>query len=343
MLAFRSPLVGESLVTLELRGEVDQAARSDQSTLIAGEAGTGKELIAQAIHESSVRQKGPMIKLSCRSIPAETLEVELFGLVQDGVKVLSGVLERGTGGTVFLDAIEELPIYLQGKLARTLQEKKIQLPELGTRDLDVRVIFGTEIDLEQAVSQKEFHEGLFSLMAGSLVFSAPLRERKEDIQALSNYFLNRYNDLTGSRVTGPTPEALTALASYDWPGNVKELENLIERLVIFKGTGSIEISDLPRKILQKFTEARPGAGAVSDWEFPKMALPSLGMDLKAVVSAFENHLVDQALARTKGNKNRASELLSMNRTTLVEKLRKRGMIVPVGNRIKKDSNEETSS
>jgi DNA-binding NtrC family response regulator len=126
---------------------------------------------------------------------------------------------------------------------------------------------------------------------------------------------------------------MDALMAYDWPGNVRELENLMERLVILKGQGTVDLGDLPHRIFQKFAEAQPqGTGALSEWEFPRMVLPTTGLDLKAIVTAFENHLIDQALARTSNNKNRASELLTMNRTTLVEKLRKRGMIVPVGKR-----------
>jgi DNA-binding NtrC family response regulator len=150
---------------------------------------------------------------------------------------------------------------------------------------------------------------------------------------LVNSFIAQFNQVTGHNVEAPTGEIMEALMSYDWPGNVRELENLMERLVILKGQGTVDLGDLPHRIFQKFAEGKPaGAGAMSEWEFPRMVLPNVGVDLKAIVAAFENHLIDQALARTHNNKNRASELLQMNRTTLVEKLRKRGMIVPVGKR-----------
>src|SRR5690606_32809253 len=137
------------------------------------------------------------------------------------------------------------------------------------------------------------------------------------------------NQATGHSVEAPSGQILDALMAYDWPGNVRELENLIERLVILKGQGTVDLGDLPHRIFRKYAEGRPdGTGALSEWEFPRMVLPVSGVDLKAIVSAFENHSIDQALARTHGNKNRASELLRMNRTTLVEKLRKRGMITP---------------
>jgi DNA-binding NtrC family response regulator len=158
-----------------------------------------------------------------------------------------------------------------------------------------------------------------------------LRERKSDIPLLINHFVQQFNEVTGHSVEAPSGQIMDALMSYDWPGNVRELENLMERLVILKGQGTVDLGDLPHRIFQKYAEGgSTGATAMSmdEWEFPRMVLPQTGIDLKTIVAAFENHLVDQALARTNGNKNRASELLKMNRTTLVEKLRKRGMIIP---------------
>jgi DNA-binding NtrC family response regulator len=137
---------------------------------------------------------------------------------------------------------------------------------------------------------------------------------------------------------------LNALCSYDWPGNIRELENLMERLVILKGQGTVDLGDLPHRIFQKYADGQPqGVGALSEWEFPRMVLPNNGIDLKNIVAAFENHLIDQALARTGNNKNRASELLMMNRTTLVEKLRKRGMITPAPKRHSSDMEFDISS
>ena len=147
---------------------------------------------------------------------------------------------------------------------------------------------------------------------------------------LVSAYIEKYNKLTGSSVSSqPSAEALDAFTSYAWPGNAKELEHVIERMVIVKGQGIIDASDLPAKIYQSTQSAMNGAGALSDVDFPRMFLTDKGVDLKAVVTAFENHLVDQALTRTNGNKNRASMLLGLNRTTLVEKLRKRGMITPL--------------
>jgi DNA-binding NtrC family response regulator len=202
-----------------------------------------------------------------------------------------------------------------------------------TIDVDVRIIAATNRDLEDAVQKREFREDLYYRLNVIPLKVPALRERKSDIPALIQYFMTQFNQATGHSVEMPSGQILEALQAYDWPGNVRELENLIERLVILKGQGTVDLGDLPHRIFQKFAEGRPaGSGALSEWEFPRMVLPNNGLDLKAIVDAFENHLVDQALARTNNNKNRASELLHMNRTTLVEKLRKRGMIQTIGSR-----------
>jgi DNA-binding NtrC family response regulator len=196
--------------------------------------------------------------------------------------------------------------------------------------VDVRIITATNRDLEDAVQKKEFREDLYYRLNVIPIKIPSLRDRKSDIPLLIHHFVDKFNKMTGYTVEAPSGQILEALTAYDWPGNVRELENLMERLVILKVQGSVDLADLPHRIFQKYAEGRPpGAGALSEWEFPRMVLPHSGVDLKAIVAAFENHLVDQALARTNGNKNRASELLSMNRTTLVEKLRKRGMIIPL--------------
>lgn len=246
------------------------------------------------------------------------------------------------GGTLFLDEVGELPIHLQAKLLRALQTQEFEaVGSSRTIRVDVRIIAATNRDLETSVREKNFREDLYYRLNVIPVAIPALRERKSDIPLLANHFVAQFNAITGHSVEAPNGAILNALMNYDWPGNVRELENLMERLVILKGTGSMDIADLPHRIFQQFSENQPTAmGATSGWEFPRMALPTSGLDLKAIVEAFENHLVDQALARTNGNKNRASQLLSMNRTTLVEKLRKRGMITPIA---KNDKMTATSS
>jgi DNA-binding NtrC family response regulator len=342
MLNFRSPLVGESLAIQNIFKTIEKVAQTDSTVLITGESGTGKELVARAVHENSPRATRPFIVVNCGAIPAELLEAELFGHVKGAftgaTQNRQGRFETAHGGTLFLDEVGELPLHLQVKLLRVLQTRQFEpVGSSRTIEVDVRIIAATNRDLEDAVSKKEFRDDLYYRLNVIPVRIPSLRERKSDIPLLVTHFVQQFNEVTGHSVEAPSGQIMDALMAYDWPGNIRELENLMERLVILKGQGSVDLGDLPHRIFQKYAEEQPaGAGAMSDCEFPRMVLPKEGLDLKAVVAAFENHLVDQALARTNGNKNRASELLQMNRTTLVEKLRKRGMIVPVA----KDKGED---
>jgi transcriptional regulator with GAF, ATPase, and Fis domain len=335
MLAFRSPLVGESQAIKNIFKTIEKVSQTDSTVLISGESGTGKELVARAIHENSQRATRPLVTVNCGAIPAELLEAELFGHIKGAftgaTQNRTGRFEMAHGGTLFLDEVGELPLHLQVKLLRVLQTRQFeQVGSSRTVEVDVRIIAATNRDLEQAIQNKEFREDLYYRLNVIPVKIPSLRERKSDIQMLVKHFVEQFNGVTGHNVEPPSGQIMEALQSYDWPGNVRELENLMERLVILKGQGSVDLGDLPHRIFQKYAEGRPqGDGALSEWEFPRMVLPNTGVDLKAIVEAFENHLVDQALARTGGNKNRASELLKMNRTTLVEKLRKRGMIIPL--------------
>jgi transcriptional regulator with GAF, ATPase, and Fis domain len=336
MLAFRSPLVGESAAIQNVFKTIEKVSQTDSTVLISGESGTGKELVARAIHDNSPRATRPLVIVNCGAIPAELLEAELFGHVKGAftgaTQNRQGRFEMAHGGTLFLDEVGELPLHLQVKLLRVLQIRQFEaVGSSRTVEVDVRIIAATNRDLEDAVAKREFREDLYYRLNVIPVKIPSLRERKSDIAMLVKHFVDQFNAVTGHSVEAPTGQIMDALMAYDWPGNIRELENLMERLVILKGQGSVDLGDLPHRIFQKYAEGRPqGDGALSAWEFPRMVLPQTGLDLKAIVAAFENHLVDQALARTGNNKNRASELLSMNRTTLVEKLRKRGMITPIG-------------
>jgi len=333
MLAFRSPLVGESPAIQNIFNTIEKVSQTDSTVLITGESGTGKELVARAIHDNSPRASRPMVIVNCGAIPAELLEAELFGHMKGAftgaTQTRQGRFELAHGGTLFLDEVAELPLNLQVKLLRVLQTRQFEpVGSSKTIEVDVRIIAATNRDLDDAVAKKEFREDLYYRLNVIPLKIPSLRERKSDIEMLVKHFIAQFNEVTGHSVEPPSGQILDALMAYDWPGNIRELENLMERLVILKGQGTVDLGDLPHRIFQKYAEGRPpGDGALSEWEFPRMVLPNTGVDLKAIVAAFENHLVDQALARTSGNKNRASELLQMNRTTLVEKLRKRGMII----------------
>jgi transcriptional regulator with GAF, ATPase, and Fis domain len=340
MLTFRSPLVGESPAIQNVFNTIEKVSQTDSTVLITGESGTGKELVARAIHESSPRKDKPLVIVNCGAIPAELLEAELFGHVKGAftgaTQNRQGRFELAHGGTLFLDEVGELPLHLQVKLLRVLQTRQFEpVGSSRTMEVDVRIIAATNRDLEDAVQKREFREDLYYRLNVIPAKMPTLRERKSDIPMLITHFVDQFNKATGHAIQQPSGQILEALLAYDWPGNVRELENLMERLVILKGQGTVDLGDLPHRIFQKFAEGRPaGSGAMSEWEFPRMVLPQGGLDLKAIVDAFENHLVDQALARTANNKNRASELLMMNRTTLVEKLRKRGMITPINKEAK---------
>ena len=282
---------------------IEKAASTEQGVLIHGENGTGKEVIARIIHGRSSRSNGNFVVMNC-ALSGDVLESEF-----------QNKIEAAQNGTLFLDEINELPLHLQAKLVQS---------NAG------RIIASTSTNVQESVAERRFRSDLFAKVSVVSMNVPALRDRVEQIPLLVRAYIEKYNKLTGSNVNAtPSPEALDAFTSYTWPGNTRELEQAIERIVIMKGQGIIDASDLPAKIYQATQSAQNGEGATHDVDFPRMFLSEKGVDLKAVVTAFENHLVDQALARTNGNKNRASMLLGLNRTTLVEKLRKRGMITPL--------------
>ena len=283
---------------------IEKAAQTEQGVLITGETGTGKELIARIIHNRSSRANAAFVVMNC-ALAGEVLENEF-----------QNKMDAAQNGTLFFEEINEIPLHLQAKLVQ------------GSSS--IRVIASTSINLQNSVAEKLFRSDLFSKISFVSMNIPALRDRVEQIPMLVRAYIEKYNKLTGSNVAStPSAEALDAFTSYTWPGNVRELEHVVERIIIMKGQGTIEASDLPAKVYQATQSAQWGAGATADLEFPRMILSEKGVDLKNIVAAFENHLVDQALARTNGNKNRASMLLGLNRTTLVEKLRKRGMITPL--------------
>ncbi|MBI3535936.1 MAG: sigma-54-dependent Fis family transcriptional regulator [Deltaproteobacteria bacterium] len=341
----RSQLVGESSAIQNIFQTIEKISQTESTVLIIGESGTGKELVAKAIHDNSARAQKPWVVVNCAAIPSELLEAELFGHTKGAFTGATqnriGRFEMANGGTILLDEVAEIPLHLQAKLLRVLQTKQFEsVGSSKTVEVDVRIITATNRDLEDAVQKKEFREDLYYRLNVIPVKVPSLRERRSDIPILVKHFVEKFNQMTGRSVEPLSGQILEALVAYDWPGNVRELENLMERLVILKGQGTVDLGDLPHRVFKKYAEERPqGEGALSEWEFPRMVLPTQGLDLKSIVDAFENHLIDQALARTGNNKNRASEILKMNRTTLVEKLRKRGLITPLAKKSLTPENE----
>jgi DNA-binding NtrC family response regulator len=296
---------------------VEKVSDSDSTVLIYGESGTGKELIARAIHYNSYRQDKPLVPINCGAIPGELLESELFGYEKGaftGANSLRiGRFELANGGTVFLDEIGEMSPALQVKILRVLQEREFERVG-GTRTIkvDVRIIAATNKNLDELVANHQFREDLYYRLNVIPVQLPPLRDRRSDIPLLVAYFIDRFNAEKKRHIEGIAPEATDMLIRYHWPGNVRELENLIERITILKGSGVITPDDLPEKLSQSF----------SDGVVPEVDIPNGGLNFDDAVQAFERQLLTKALQRTHGVKSKAAELLSMNRTTLVEKVKK---------------------
>ena len=344
-------IIGRSPAIHRVFDALRKVADTDSTVLISGESGTGKELVARAIHELSSRKKGPLIPVNCGAIPAELLESELFGHVKGAVTGAisnrQGRFELAQTGSIFLDEIGDMPSMLQVKLLRVLQERKFEpVGAMKAISADVRIIAASNKDLEESVKNKEFREDLFYRLNVIPIHVPALRERKSDIPILVEAFAKRFNVEKKRNVAFNNPEVMDLFLRYDWPGNVRELENLIERLVVFCGDCEVQLRDLPSKIFERveLAQSRPGAqgkfgfathtlaqmsaGALSlndGFLFPRFVLPETGVDLREIINIFENDLLAQALSRTKGNKNKASELLKMNRTTLVEKLKKKNL------------------
>ncbi len=311
-------IIGVSDSIKEVLSLVRKVADTNSTVLITGESGTGKELVARAVHYLSPRADRMLVPINCSAIPAELLESELFGHVKGAFTgahaTRAGKFEAAHNGTIFLDEIGDMSHHLQAKLLRVLQEKSVT-PVGGNHPVpvDVRVIAATNKDLDEEVSEGRFRSDLFFRLNVIPIRIPPLRERREDIPVLAAHFIERYDREKGRSLDGIRKEPLEMLRRYPWPGNVRELENLIERIVVLKGDGWIETSDLPEKV-------RRAEG------FLRTAIPMLGesgLDIRSATADFENALIRQALHLAGGNKNRAAGLLGLKRTTLVEMMKRR--------------------
>lgn len=299
--------------------KIKKVAASDSTVAIYGESGTGKELIAQALHFNSDRKNGPLVTVNCGAIPEELLESELFGhekgAFTGAIRSRTGRFELAHGGTIFLDEIGDMSPSLQVKVLRVIQEKQFErIGGMKTIDVDVRIITATNQDLEKAVAEKKFREDLFYRINVIPVHLPPLRERTVDIPVLTNHFLRSFNKIKKKNVEKLMPEAMDCLMRYQWPGNVRELQNLAEMLVVMKEYGSIGMDDLPDKI-------RLNSGG-SEEITSDIKIPDSGLDLNETICQFEKDLLQKALEESGGIKNRAAKLLKLNRTTLVEKLKR---------------------
>jgi two-component system response regulator PilR (NtrC family) len=316
-------MIGRSRVMKEVFERIGKVAKTDSTILIMGPSGTGKELVASAIHKLSARSTKNRISVNCGAIPGELLESELFGHVKGAftgaISNRKGRFELAQGGTIFLDEIGDMPMLLQVKLLRVLQEKFIE--SVGSSEaikIDARVITATHRDLEKAVQEGKFREDLFYRLNVIPIKMPALKERREDIPLLISHFLDRFVSADRSNEISFAPLTMDLLMGYDWPGNVRELENVIERLVILRGGNEILPEDLPAKIFRSNPLATQQYKTLFE-------LPEVGVDLKQILSDIEDSLIMQAMNRTRGNKNQASKLLTLNRTTLIEKMKKKNL------------------
>jgi len=301
---------------------IAKVADCDSTVLIHGESGTGKELVARMLHFNSDPKDRPLVPVNCGAIPENLLESELFGhekgAFTGAAHTRIGRFELAHGGTIFLDEIGELSLGLQVKLLRVLQERSFERVG-GTRtiDVDVRIVAATNQDLELAVQQKRFREDLYYRLNVIPVTIPPLRERRSDIPQLVNHFLEKLNRGKQTAMTGCSPDAMARLMEHHWPGNIRELENMIERLAVLSQSGTIEVSDLPERLL-----LRPVSADQTEAHF--IAFSDQGVNLSRELEQFENRLIVGALRQANGITSKAAQLLHVNRTTLVEKMKRKG-------------------
>ena len=318
-------VVGSEGALRDVLDIVGAVAETDATILVTGESGTGKEVVARAIHKASKRAGAPFIAVNCGAIPEALLESELFGHARGAftgaTHARAGRFQLADGGTLFLDEIGDMPLSFQVKLLRVLQERQFEvLGEGTTRSVDVRVIAATHRDLPAMVKAGTFREDLYYRLNVVDVKLPALRERPGDIPLLVEHFIAVANARHGTNVTGAAPDVIEALQRHSWPGNVRELGNVIERMVIFQKRGQLAAAGLPATITNP---GGPSPHPPTPVPAPAQQLPAEGVDLRAVVARLEETLIDQALERTGGNRNAAAQLLGLNRTTLVEKLKRK--------------------
>ena len=336
-------LIGDSPRMQAVYELIEKIADTDSTILITGESGTGKELIAKTIHyNNSTRAGGPFVPLNCAAIPKDLLESELFGhekgAFTGAINTRIGRFELAQGGTLFLDEVGELDPSLQVNLLRVLQEREFErVGGVKTIKVDVRILAATNKDLEKATKEGKFREDLYYRLNVIPLHLPPLRQRLEDIALLTAHFVQEFARKRKIEPFAFSPDAMECLLKYRWPGNVRELENLIERLTILVTGKVVNVQDLPEKLhqmtLSDVEEAVPAGQQDCAVEMPAPPLPRNavaefgddGIDLNGVVARMERDLIQKALERTGGVRSKAAQLLGLNRTTLLEKMKKMGI------------------
>ena len=363
-------IIGQSTTLKEVFRTLAKVAPTDSTVLVTGESGTGKELLVRALHDNSLRADKPFVPINCGAIPRDLLESELFGhekgAFTSAIKTRSGRFEVADGGTVFLDEIGEMDLTLQVKILRVLQEKEIErVGGSGVKKVDVRIVAATNRDLEAEVMAGRFREDLYYRLNVIPLHLPALRDRGNDIVLLVEYFLKNFCKKRGRSHLSVSSEARKALLAYAWPGNIRELENFMERMSILCEGPVVELADLPIKIIDTVgdvhglpevpispaelavtelrstyssadertflagvgrSEVNATAGPHFGFIWPTLEiLEQKGMDLKIFLDTVEERLLAEALQRADGVKNQAAEILGIKRTTLIEKLKKRNM------------------
>ncbi len=318
-LNLESDLLGESALMTELRRRIARVAPSDTTVLVLGESGTGKELVARAVHRNSLRAVKPFVAISCAALPETLLESELFGhekgAFTGAFAQKIGKLESAKGGTVFLDEIGEVPLQMQAKLLRVLQQREVErVGGMRSIPLDFRLIAATNCNLEEAVKRGTFRQDLFYRLNVVTLQTPALRSRSEDILPLAQHFLARYGERCGRKITGIAPEARTLLRSYDWPGNVRELENAIERAVVLGSSNTLLVEDLPETLSESQLPAAGECGLLHD-----------------AVNAAKRAVVQRAFEQANNNHEEAARLLGVHPNYLY-RLIKNMMLQPAARR-----------
>jgi DNA-binding NtrC family response regulator len=304
-------MVGTSEALIKVKKLARRVATSDSTVLIRGESGTGKDLVARAIHSMSTRCGGPFVTINCAALPETLLESELFGHKKGSftgaIKDKEGLFQVAGGGTFFLDEVGNTSLAIQVKLLRVLEDRKIT-PVGGTKpiDVDVRLIAATNADLDEDVKAGRFRSDLFYRLNVIPIFIPPLRERMEDIPLLAEYFVNRYCEKAGTAVKAISNEAMDVLLCYNWPGNVRELENVIERAILLNRTGKLDTPDFPERLTQPQSPK-----AVSDTDPVTPTLESI-----------EKAYIHYVMSQTDGKKSEAARILGIDTSTLYRKIQR---------------------
>jgi nitrogen regulation protein NR(I) len=326
----RFGIIGESAPIAELYGVLERVADTPTTVLVTGESGTGKELVARALHENSSRRDRPFIKVNCAAIPKDLMEAELFGYERGAftgaVASKPGRFELASGGTLFLDEIGELPSEMQVKLLRVLQESEFErVGGIKTIRVDVRLVAATNRDLKREIAAGGFRDDLYYRLNVVPIALPALRERRADIPGLVRHFVAKFNARLRKSVEGIEPDAMDRLATYAWPGNIRELENVIERAVLFADGQRIGLADLPGEIRAFETDAaRPVSSIGSLAAEPSadgLAADGLKEQVKAAMSRLERDLIERALKQTQGNVTHAARLLKISRKGLQLKMK----------------------